>query len=84
LIEPYNVVIDERTDLEVLERWAATARSGGAHAWLQLNYPGRQALRAVTRRSVAHLDLGPGAVARHRPVLEAGARMAGACRLTSS
>jgi 2,4-dienoyl-CoA reductase-like NADH-dependent reductase (Old Yellow Enzyme family) len=53
LVEPYNVVLDDRSDHAAFARWAAAARSGGGHAWLQLNHPGRQALRAVTRRSVA-------------------------------
>jgi 2,4-dienoyl-CoA reductase-like NADH-dependent reductase (Old Yellow Enzyme family) len=53
LVEPYNIVVDENADLTRFEHWAAAARNGGAHAWLQLNHPGRQALRAVTRRSVA-------------------------------
>ncbi|HEY1989120.1 MAG TPA: NADH:flavin oxidoreductase/NADH oxidase family protein [Acidimicrobiales bacterium] len=50
--EPYVVVIEDR-DLDCLSRWSAGARSGGGQAWMQLNHPGRQVLRTVTRRSVA-------------------------------
>src|SRR5262245_5077744 len=50
--EPYNVVVDERTDRDALAAWAAAARCGGGRAWLQRNHPGRQVLRAVSRRPV--------------------------------
>lgn len=59
LVEPYNVVIADDTHLPELSRWAATARSRGAHAWLQLNHPGRQALRTVTRHPVAPSAIKP-------------------------
>jgi 2,4-dienoyl-CoA reductase-like NADH-dependent reductase (Old Yellow Enzyme family) len=53
LTEPYNVVVEDEADLEQLSRWALAARSGGAHAWLQLSHPGRQAPRIVARHPVA-------------------------------
>lgn len=60
LVEPYNVVVADDANLAELSRWAAAARSRGAHAWLQLNHPGRQALRVVTRHPVAPSAVRPG------------------------
>lgn len=40
--EPGNVVITDGRDLPRLKQWAANAKRGGAHVWVQLNHPGRQ------------------------------------------
>ncbi|HET6875488.1 MAG TPA: NADH:flavin oxidoreductase/NADH oxidase family protein [Acidimicrobiales bacterium] len=68
-VEPYNVVIDGDADVDVLARWAEAARSGGAHVWVELNHPGRQAPWVFNRRPVApspvRLRMG-GAFARPR------------------
>ncbi|MFP5501198.1 MAG: NADH:flavin oxidoreductase/NADH oxidase family protein [Candidatus Sericytochromatia bacterium] len=42
--EPGDVVVEDEAHLDMLARWAAAAREGGAHAWVQLNHPGRQSL----------------------------------------
>lgn len=49
--EPGNVVIEDESDLPVLQRWARAATDQGAALWVQLNHPGKQApkgLNAVT------------------------------------
>jgi 2,4-dienoyl-CoA reductase-like NADH-dependent reductase (Old Yellow Enzyme family) len=51
--EPYNVALDDRSDLAAFERWAEAARADGTHAWMQLNHPGRQVPRFLGREPVA-------------------------------
>ena len=51
--EPGNVAITDTRDLEALRAWAAAATSGGNHAWAQLNHPGRQSPRTLSREPVA-------------------------------
>ncbi|MCW4353758.1 nitroreductase family deazaflavin-dependent oxidoreductase [Hoyosella sp. YIM 151337] len=41
--EPGNVVVDSRTDIDALARWAKSAQDGGTTVWMQINHPGRQA-----------------------------------------
>lgn len=67
-VEAYNVVIDDRVDRDGLARWSAAAKAGGAQVWLQLNHPGRQVPRSLSRSPVAPsaipLDYAPGMFAR--------------------
>jgi 2,4-dienoyl-CoA reductase-like NADH-dependent reductase (Old Yellow Enzyme family) len=51
--ESYNVVVQDGCDVAALSRWADAAQSHGAHVWMQLNHPGRQAMRLLGRRTVA-------------------------------
>ena len=51
--EPRNVVLDERSDLGAFERWAEAGRRHGAHLFMQLNHPGKQANRFLSREPVA-------------------------------
>ncbi|MDO8214035.1 NADH:flavin oxidoreductase/NADH oxidase family protein [Conexibacter sp. CPCC 206217] len=60
--EPRNVVIEDARDLAALRAWAAAGRAGGAALWVQVNHPGRQALRIAGARPV-----GPSAVAPKLP-----------------
>ena len=53
LAEPGNVVVDEETDKIMLEKWA---RAGGKKATkliMQLNHPGKQAPKTITKNPVA-------------------------------
>ena len=52
LSEAGNVVADARHH-DALARWARTATKHGAHAWVQLNHPGRQTPRMFDRAPVA-------------------------------
>jgi 2,4-dienoyl-CoA reductase-like NADH-dependent reductase (Old Yellow Enzyme family) len=51
--EPDNVVLDERSDLRAFARWAEAGRVGGAHMFVQLNHPGKQSPRFLSREPVA-------------------------------
>lgn len=56
LERPGNVVIDAAPDADMLRRlsaWAAAAKSGGGHVWLQLNHAGRQTPVRVNLRPKA-------------------------------
>lgn len=66
--EPRNVVIEDERDLPALRRWAAAGRRGGNAIWVQVNHPGRQALRIAGARPVAPSPVAPkvpGAVTPH-------------------
>lgn len=62
LTGPGGVVLEDDTRLDAFERWARTARSGGAQVWVQLNHPGRQVRKAMGQDawapSAVALDLG--------------------------
>lgn len=47
-----NVAVEDDRHADLLARWAAVATAGGAHAWVQLNHPGRQAPRTLNRYAV--------------------------------
>lgn len=51
--EPGNVVIEDDRHLAGLAAWANAATRDGAHCWVQLNHPGRQAPRGLNRENVA-------------------------------
>jgi 2,4-dienoyl-CoA reductase-like NADH-dependent reductase (Old Yellow Enzyme family) len=55
--EPRNVVVADARDLDALRAWAAAgascAQRTGSQLWMQLNHPGRQALRALVPHPVA-------------------------------
>ena len=51
--EPRNVVIEDERDLPMLTQWAQVGRRTGAHLWMQINHPGRQALRLLAPQPVA-------------------------------
>lgn len=51
--EPRNVVITDERDLPLLRRWAQAGRGTGTHLWMQINHPGRQALRFLSPQPVA-------------------------------
>ncbi len=40
--EPYNVVLDDQSDLDAFRSWAQAGKVDGAHIWMQLNHPGKQ------------------------------------------
>jgi len=72
--EAGNVVLEDERRLEALTRWARTATARGAHAWLQLNHPGRQTPRlfdpAPVAPSAVPLDVGSGMFATPRALSE--------------
>ena len=55
---PGNVVLDARQPLGPFKAWAEASRSGGGHAWLQINHPGRQVMAAMGQGAVAPSAVG--------------------------
>lgn len=51
--ESGNVYVEDERDLDGLRAWATTARSGGARVLMQINHPGRQSPRTLSRQPVA-------------------------------
>lgn len=51
--EPGNVAVEDGRHAAALHRWAEAGTQGGAHLWMQLNHPGRQAPKSVMRTPAA-------------------------------
>lgn len=51
--EPRNVVVEDDRHAGALRRWAVAAKAGGATTIVQLNHPGRQSPRGLSRDTVA-------------------------------
>lgn len=51
--EPGNVVIEDERDLDMLTKWAKAGTQNGTHLWMQLNHPGKQSPRSVSKTPVA-------------------------------
>lgn len=47
--EPRNVVVEDRSNLDLLKEWAATADGTETQLWVQINHPGRQAMEQVNK-----------------------------------
>ncbi|MPY80579.1 MAG: NADH:flavin oxidoreductase [Actinophytocola sp.] len=56
--EPGNVVVADDSDSTLLSQWAAAATASGAHAWVQINHPGRQVPRTLSSQPVAPSAIG--------------------------
>lgn len=48
-----NVVVEDHAHIHALQQWAQVMRSGGARAWMQINHPGRQSPRTLSKDPVA-------------------------------
>lgn len=53
IAEPGNVLVEDRSNFELLQEWAGVVRGTGAHLWAQINHPGRQAIGAINKKVVA-------------------------------
>lgn len=51
--EPGNVVVEDRKHIDLLRQWATVAKSGGSDVWMQINHPGKQALRGLNKETVS-------------------------------
>jgi len=60
--EPGNVIVEDERHLEALATWAGAGKAEGARIWMQLNHPGKQSPKALSREPVAPsaVPLGPG------------------------
>lgn len=51
--EPRNVVLDEKSDLELFKAWAEAGRANDTQIWMQLNHPGKQIPNFLSKEPVA-------------------------------
>ncbi|SFB59754.1 2,4-dienoyl-CoA reductase [Amycolatopsis marina] len=51
--EPRNVAVSEEPDAGAFREWAAASTGTGSQLWVQLNHPGRQSPRFLSRQPVA-------------------------------
>ena len=51
--EPGNVVIEDESDLPVLQQWARAATDQGAAIWVQLNHPGKQSPKGLNASNLS-------------------------------
>lgn len=53
IAESGNVVLEDDAEIGTFSRWAEIAAAGGSSVWMQINHPGRQVPRLLSRRPVA-------------------------------
>ncbi|WP_438313013.1 NADH:flavin oxidoreductase/NADH oxidase family protein [Sporosarcina sp. FA9] len=51
--EPNNVTIEDERDIEMLMEWAKAGTDNGTHLWMQLNHPGKQSPKMISKEPVA-------------------------------
>lgn len=51
--EPSNVVIEDERHLDALKRWAAAGTQNNTSLWMQLNHPGKQSPKFLSKTPVA-------------------------------
>jgi 2,4-dienoyl-CoA reductase-like NADH-dependent reductase (Old Yellow Enzyme family) len=51
--EPGNVVIEDESDLPLLQQWAGAATDQGAALWVQLNHPGKQSPKGLNASNLS-------------------------------
>lgn len=51
--EPGNIVFDSNSNMEILKNWANQGQQHGAKVMVQLNHPGKQAPKTVSKQTVA-------------------------------
>jgi 2,4-dienoyl-CoA reductase-like NADH-dependent reductase (Old Yellow Enzyme family) len=51
--EPGNVVIEDESDLVMLQQWANAATEQGAAIWVQLNHPGKQSPKGLNSTNLS-------------------------------
>ncbi|MFP4474125.1 MAG: NADH:flavin oxidoreductase/NADH oxidase family protein [Desulfatibacillaceae bacterium] len=51
--EPNNVVVEDERDLPALSAWAYAATTNGADIWAQINHPGKQSPKGLSRAPAA-------------------------------
>jgi len=51
--EPGNVVIEDESDLPILQQWARAATDQGAALWVQLNHPGKQSPKGLNASNLS-------------------------------
>ena len=89
--EPHNVVLDQQSNLPLFEKWAQAGKADAACTWVQLNHPGKQIPKFLSRDPVAPsaVPLGAGLekvfnvprALTEREILAIVAKFAGTARL---
>lgn len=51
--EPGNVVVEDERDLDKLKQWASVGTQNNTHLWMQINHPGKQSPRSMSKEPVA-------------------------------
>jgi 2,4-dienoyl-CoA reductase-like NADH-dependent reductase (Old Yellow Enzyme family) len=51
--EPGNVVIEDESDLALLQQWAKAVTEQGSALWAQLNHPGKQSPKGLNRSNLS-------------------------------
>ena len=51
--EPGNVVIEDESDMPILQQWARAATGQGAALWVQLNHPGKQSPKGLNASNLS-------------------------------
>lgn len=51
--EPGNVVVEDSRHLDMLKRWAEAGKENGSHIWMQINHPGKQSPKSMTKEPIA-------------------------------
>jgi 2,4-dienoyl-CoA reductase-like NADH-dependent reductase (Old Yellow Enzyme family) len=51
--EAHNVIVEDETHLDVLKHWTSRAQANGSPLWMQINHPGRQAIKLINKDVVA-------------------------------
>lgn len=53
IAEPGNILVEDKSNFELLQKWANVVKGTGLHLWAQINHPGRQAMGAINKNVVA-------------------------------
>ncbi|MBO9479607.1 NADH:flavin oxidoreductase/NADH oxidase family protein [Shimia sp. R11_0] len=51
--EPFNVVLDDESDLDAFRAWAKAGTEDDTHLWMQLNHPGKQSPKQMSPEPLA-------------------------------
>ena len=53
IAEPGNILVEDKSDFELLQKWAMLLKIQASHLWPQINHPGRQAIGLINKKVVA-------------------------------
>lgn len=50
---PADVILEDETNFEILQKWAVAATQNNTQCWVQLNHPGKQSPKGINRETVS-------------------------------
>lgn len=56
--EPGNVVVEDERDIDTLKKWAEAGTANDTQLWMQINHPGKQSPRTLSKEPVAPSAVG--------------------------